>query len=66
MEFQQFWEYWQHYQTFKTDLKKLDLSSLTCTCVDFLKACFRFLLIRWSFGLCRLCRDAHTVDFWQV
>ena len=31
MEFQQFWEYWQHYQTFKTDLKKPDLSALTCT-----------------------------------
>ena len=129
MEFQQFWEYWQHYQTFKTDLKKPDLSALTCTrlwsnrarlpvdpwhltfvlgglenlsffieiicwahwisqvqstglpsiflraqpcctCVDFLKARFRFLLVRWSFGLCHSSRNlrhsAHVVDLWQV
>ena len=37
--------------------KETDLSGLTCTCVDFLKARFLFLLVRWPFGLCRLSRN---------
>ena len=64
---------WAHWisQVQSTGLPSIFLRAQPCcTCVDFLKARFRFLLVRWSFGLCRSSRDlrrgAHIVDLWQV